>query len=149
MSKRKITKASKRRLSFFGTASVVAIIYFIFSLLYNTYTIYNLVKEKNILEKSYISLQEEAEQLKTDIEKFNDPNYLANYAREHYLYSKDGEYIIQMEINDTEDQINSISSEVTKNYIVFGLSLIMLLIFIYILLKGKRNKKKTKKKKEL
>ena len=52
---RRITKASKRRLTIFGTLSLIAIIYFVFSLFYNIYTIYDLSKEKDRLEKKYIS----------------------------------------------------------------------------------------------
>lgn len=145
MAKRRITKASKRRLSFFGTISIIAIIYFIFSLLYNIYALYNLTIEKKELEQSYVALQEKAEQLKTEIEKLNDEKYLADYARENYLYSKEGEYIIQMEeIEETANTIDSISMNINKNYIVIALTAIMVLIFIYILFKGKTKKNKKK-----
>ena len=86
MAKRRITKASKRRLTIFGTISVVAIIYFSISLIYSFYSIYNLSQQKKELEEKYIVLQEEAEKLKIDIEKLNDEKYLADYARENYLY---------------------------------------------------------------
>ena len=146
MTKRRISKASKRRLTFFGTISLISIIYFGFSLLYNVYVIYNLTNEKKALENSYIELQEEAEQLKIDIEKLNDPEYLANYARENYLYSKDGEYIIQIdELEETNDNIENISMQINKNYIILGLSIIMILIFIYILSKGKKKDKRKRK----
>ena len=144
MPKRRISKASKRRLTFFGTFSLVLIMYFCFSLIYNIYTIYDLNKQKNELEKLYMDLQEEAESLKIDIEKLNDENYLANYAREHYLYSKDGEYIIQMD--EVEQIEENLSDEINKNYLIFGLSLFMILIFIYIISKGKRKNIKNKKK---
>jgi len=147
MAKRRITKASKRRLSFFGTISVVIIIYFIFSLVYNIYIIYDLTMEKRHLENSYIQLQEEAEQLKIDIEKLTDEKYLADYAREHYLYSKEGEYIIQMEeLEETSNSIEALSLNINKNYIIIGLSTLMLLIFIYILLKGRTKNAKKKNK---
>ena len=144
MPKRRISKASKRRLTFFGTFSLVLIVYFIFSLIYNVYIIYDLTKQKNELEKLYVELQEEAESLKIDIEKLNDENYLANYAREHYLYSKDGEYIIQMD--DVEQVEEDLSEEINKNYLILGLSLLMILIFIYIISKGKRKTTQNKKK---
>ena len=139
MTKRRISKASKRRLSFFGTISIIAIGYFCFSLVYNIYTIYNLNNEKKNLEKLYVNLQEEAENLKIDIEKLNDSKYLANYAREHYLYSKDGEYIIQME--DLEEVEDNIDNEINKNYVITGLSIVMIFIFIYIIIKSKSRKK--------
>lgn len=140
MPKRRISKASKRRLTIFGTISLIAIVYFGFSLLYNIYTIYDLTSEKKNLENLYVELQEEAESLKIDIEKLNDQDYLANYAREHYLYSKDGEYIIQ--IDDIEEIEDDISNEINKNYIILGLSTLMIFIFIYIISKGKKKKRK-------
>lgn len=139
MTKRRISRASKRRLTFFGTISLIAIIYFCFSLIYNVYDIYKLSMEKKRLENFYMQLQEEAENLKIDIEKFNDSKYLADYAREHYLYSKDGEYIIQ--IDDIEQIEDDINGEINKNYIIGGLSIFMLVMFIYIISKGKKSKK--------
>ena len=139
MAKRRISKASKRRLTFFGTISLIAILYFGFSLIYNAYLIIDLTNEKKNLESLYVDLQEESKQLKIDIEKLNDDTYLANYAREHYLYSKDGEYIIQFDQEEFEEELNS---EINKNYIILGLSLLMILIFIYILSKGKKKKRK-------
>lgn len=139
MAKRRISKASKRRLTFFGTISLIAILYFGFSLIYNAYLIIDLTNEKKNLESLYVNLQEESKQLKIDIEKLNDDTYLANYAREHYLYSKDGEYIIQFDQEEFEEELNS---EINKNYIILGLSLLMVLIFIYILSKGKKKKRK-------
>ena len=147
MTKRRISRASKRRLTLFGTVSLIAVVYFVFSLVYNAYTIYDLTSKKNELE----ALQDKADQLKIDIEKLNDPNYLANYARENYLYSKDGEYIIQMDDDeyknaiDTLDTIDALSIKINKNYIILGLSFLMLLIFIYILSKGRKKSKKRKK----
>ena len=144
MPKRRISKASKRRLTFFGTISLIIILYFCFNLIYNTYIIFDLTSQKKQLENLYIELQEEAETLKLDIEKLNDQNYLANYAREHYLYSKDGEYIIQMD--DIQEIEEDLSNELNKNYLILGLSLIMVLIFIYIISKGATKDKKNKKK---
>lgn len=143
MAKRKISKASKRRLTFFGTVSLIAIIYFCFSLLYNIYTIYNLTVEKKQLENLYKDLQEQTEMLKIDIEKLNDEDYLADYARKNYLYSKDGEYIIQMD--DIEEIEEDITDEINKNYLIVGLSFLLLLIFVYIISKGKRKNNKKKK----
>ena len=136
MAKRKISKASKRRLSFFGPLCILAIAYSVFLLLYNAYTIYELNIEKDSLEKKLIKLQEESENLKTDIEKLNDEEYLANYAREHYLYSKDGEYIIHIE-DTLEDSIDNIESNINKNYILIGASLFVIII-IYIIKRGKK-----------
>ena len=138
MAKRRISRASKRRLTFFGTISFIAIVYFCFSLIYNLYTIYELRIEKRNLEKLYVNLKEESENLKTDIEKLNDSTYLANYARENYLYSKDGEYILQLD--DIEKVEDDIDRDINKNYIIVGLSAVMVFIFMYIVLKGRKKR---------
>ena len=147
---RRITKASKRRLTIFGTISLIAIIYFVFSLFYNIYTIYDLQKEKEELEKKYIQLQEESENLKIDIEKLNDPDYLANYARENYLYSKEGEYVLQLkeETEDTEDKINIITDNLRNNYIMLGLTIFVIFIFIVVVNKGNKRSRKNRKNKK-
>ena len=148
MAKRRITKASKRRLTIFGTLSLFAIFYFIFSLFYNAYTIYDLTREKDKLEEKYVALKEESENLKIDIEKLNDPDYLANYARENYLYSKEGEYVLQLkeETEQTEEKINIISDNIKKNYLIVGLSVFMVLVFVVIIKKGKKRASDNKKK---
>ena len=42
------------------------------------------------------SLLDEKEVLETDVIKLQDPEYVAKYAREKYLYTKDGELIIKI-----------------------------------------------------
>ena len=142
MTKRRMSKASKRRLTLLGPLSIFFIIYFSFSLIYNTYTLYHLKSEKKKLENNYAGLQKEAEDLKINIEKLNDPDYLANYARENYLYSKDGEYILKIdEIKKTNDNIDDINVKLKKQYLIYLLSFIMIIIFVYIISKGKKRKK--------
>jgi len=144
MAKRRITKASKRRLTIFGTASLIAIVCFCISLVHSVYSIYDLSKEKKELENLYIKLEEKAEDLKLDIEKLNDPKYLADFARENYGYSKDDEYVLQIEeIIETTEEIDTIKTSINKNYILLGLGFLVFLIFLYIIIKG--NKKIQKK----
>ena len=152
MAVRRISRASKRRLTIFGTLSLAAIVYCIFSLFYNVYTIYELTVEKNKLDDEYIQLKEEAEELKIDIEKLSDEKYLANFARETYYYSKDGEYILQIndedvqnlskKIKDTNEGLEIINLKLSRNYILFCSSAILILILVYIIVKGKNRKKK-------
>lgn len=138
MSSKKVTKATKRRLTFFGTLSIVSIIYFGFSLSYHVYTLYDLSKQKENLNSYYLELQKEAEDLQIEIDKLKDPEYLARYAREKYYYSKEGEYIIKL--NETEEDIEQIDNDLTNDYIVIGLCSIIVLVFIYILIKAVKNK---------
>lgn len=139
MAKRKVSNKTKKRLLVFGSLSIFFIFLFVFSLLYNIYTIYDLTKDKKNLENSYLFLQEKAEQLKIDIEKLSDKEYLANYARENYSYSKDGEYIIKLvdDVTETTQTIDKISIEINKNYIIIGLSALMILILVFVRAKSK------------
>lgn len=68
------------------------------------YTLFNnlmdlrkLNKELNNLNKKVVILKDEEDSLEADIKKLSDSSYVARYAREKYLYSKDGELIIRMD----------------------------------------------------
>ena len=63
----------------------------------NVNQILQMKKEKKELEDRIVELQEEEKTLQSDVQKLEDPTYIARYAREKYLYSKDGELIIRME----------------------------------------------------
>lgn len=68
------------------------------SSLFNSYTRYrNTEEEINNLEISYTKSLEEEENLKDEINKLQDPEYMARYTREKYLYSKKNEIIIKIE----------------------------------------------------
>ena len=56
--------------------------------------------EKHELQNKLVSLKDEEEVLNSDIKKLEDPEYVARYAREKYLYSKDGELIIRIPNDD-------------------------------------------------
>ncbi|MBE6157732.1 MAG: septum formation initiator family protein [Firmicutes bacterium] len=58
--------------------------------------IYDKYREKKELEKEYVTLKEKEAELKVDANKLQDPDYIARYAREKYLYSKDGEFILKI-----------------------------------------------------
>ena len=59
-------------------------------------SVFLLTQEKKHLINELRKLEEEENKLKLDASKLQDPDYIARYARENYLYSKDGEIIIQM-----------------------------------------------------
>lgn len=134
--KRKVAKVTKRRLTVLGTLSIVAIIYFCFTLCYHAYSIYDLRKNKQDLENKYSILKEEAEDLQLEINKLNDPDYLARFAREKYSYSKEGEYIIKL--NQIKSDIQEVEDNTTNNYLVIGLCGSIFLIFIYIFFRAKK-----------
>ena len=139
MTKRKIKKTTKIRLTVFGTLSIIAIFSFLFNAGYQAYNLYNLTIEKKQLEKKYSKLKEEAEDLKIEIKQLNDPEYLAKYARENYSYSKKGEYIIKL--NETDEKIDQIDDTINKEYIIIGLSIFLAFIFIYVIKRGHKKSK--------
>ena len=53
----------------------------------------NEIKEVNI---KYEELKEEEASLNVEVAKLKDPDYIARYAREKYMYSKPGEIILRM-----------------------------------------------------
>ena len=58
--------------------------------------IFEKYKEKKDLEEQLAQLKEKEDELRLDADKLQDPDYVARYAREKYLYSKDGEFIIKI-----------------------------------------------------
>lgn len=72
-----------------------------FYALYSIGTIMKDVHSMRLEKKKLVSkledLKEEEEILKSEVNKLKDPVYIAKYAREKFLYSGDGEYIIRMD----------------------------------------------------
>lgn len=58
--------------------------------------IYNKQKEKKEFLTMLENLKEKEEELNSVVTKLSNPDYVARYAREKYLYSKDGEIIIRI-----------------------------------------------------
>lgn len=58
--------------------------------------IYKTNQEKRNFQKQLVKLKEKEDELKGTVTKLQDPDYIARYAREKYLYSKDGEIIIRI-----------------------------------------------------
>lgn len=139
MARGKIKKATKRRLTVFGTISIMLIFYFLFTLGYESYNLYKLLEKEKKLKQDYAELKEQAEDLKIEINQLNDPEYLAKYARENYSYSKEGEYIIKL--NEAEEKIEDTNTIIKKEYIVIGLSGLLIVIFIYIIKRGRKKSK--------
>lgn len=138
MAKRVISKQSKRRLVIFGTLSVFAIGYFIITLTGYLYSFTSLRKEEAKLKNELNSLQEEKANLKIEIQKLNNPEYVARYAKEKYLYSKDGEYVLKINTKEKEQE-PVIKSNDTKLYIMIGGC--VLFIGIVVIMKRKGNSK--------
>lgn len=92
---KKHNKAS-RRIFFASFISVCLIIAVVGTMFSYWVQIYNNVKETEKLSSQYDELLTEESNLKSEVNKLQDPDYIARYARENYLYSKDGEKIIRV-----------------------------------------------------
>lgn len=132
---KRVPKQTKRRLAILGPISLFIIVYFLINVVTYSYRLVSLYNEEQELKEKLVSLQAEESNLKIEIQKLKDPDYLARYARENYLYSKDGEYIIKIEEKDSEaeeqDKLNKY-----YDYIIYGAGGILLLVFGYIIVKS-------------
>ena len=94
--KEKLSQKSKRRILVFGSLSVCLILFLVITIGNVWAQIIQKCYEKKFYENKLSDLKDEEEKLKVDVEKMQDDDYVARYAREKYLYSKNGEFIIQM-----------------------------------------------------
>ena len=86
-----------RRKFFF---SVIVFVFLLGALFCSLKSSYTQVKEK-LDEKEQLSLQyeqliEEQEALEKEVIRLQNPEYVARYVREKYMYSKDGELILRI-----------------------------------------------------
>ena len=138
---KRVSKKSKRRLMIFGVLSILAIGYFFVTLFSYTYNYISLRNEEKKLRDELVSLQDEKANLKIEIEKLNETEYVARYAKENFLYSADGEYVIKIE---TEEQ-EKITDTVNNNYVY--ITIISLIAVLILFLISRRKKKKSASKK--
>lgn len=94
--KRKASKKVKIRIFLFFAIFGSVIGYLGYSFFSNLTLILEINKEKEELKNKLVSLKDEEDVLNSDIKKLEDPEYVARYAREKYMYSKDGELIIRI-----------------------------------------------------
>ena len=93
--KRKVKKAKVRIFVFLPICLVVLGAIFV---MVGNYWVEILAKyqEKSVLEQEIVALIEKEEQLKVEVDRLEDPDYVARFAREKYMYSKDGEIILRL-----------------------------------------------------
>ncbi len=96
MARKKKNTKKRRRIVFLGFTSVFIIASTTFTIGKYWIEIYEKYQEKKNLEKELTLLKEKEEELTVDANKLQNPDYIARYAREKYLYSKDGEFILQI-----------------------------------------------------
>lgn len=98
---KKVNKGAKRRLLCLFSIFILLISYVSYTSVTYWKQIFANNKERKELEEKYKELLTDKEILEEDVVKLQDPEYVAKYAREKYLYSKDGELIIKI-IEDNE-----------------------------------------------
>lgn len=84
------------RLVFFGLFSIFIIVFVLITISNIGYEIYVKYKEKEKLDEELSVLRQKEAELTVDVERMKDPEYVARYLREKFLYSKSGEYIIRI-----------------------------------------------------
>ncbi|MDD2377395.1 MAG: septum formation initiator family protein [Bacilli bacterium] len=137
MTKKVISKQSKRRLAILVPLFLVSITFFLLSFISSSINLYNLKKESKHLEKEIVELKETEQELKTEIDKLKDPDYVARYARENYLYSKDGEIVFKFNESDKKDK--DVEIQDNSIYYIIGVGSFLLLILV-IVFRKKREK---------
>lgn len=92
-----MTKKTKFRVTMLTIVFISTIVLSFSSLFTNVSQIIKNKKDMETLKISYSEKLEEEENLKNEINKLQDPEYMARYTREKYFYSADNEIIIKIE----------------------------------------------------
>ncbi len=93
---KKVKNKKKRRLFLLGGLSILIIAFTTYTTGKYWVQIYDKYQENKKLDKKLEKLKKKEEALKVDVGKMQDADYIARYAREKYLYSKDGEFILSI-----------------------------------------------------
>ena len=95
-----VTKKDQRRLLLEVGILGLLICGLIFSTFSDWKTVVNNKLQTKELTEEYTSLLEDGDSLESEVNKLQDDDYLARYAREKFFYSKDGELIIRIPEDD-------------------------------------------------
>lgn len=103
MAKKKKQKKVRARLCLFVPACFL-VIAMVFTAIGNYWIqISNKYQERNNLKEEMVTLREKEAELKEETSRLEDPDYVARYAREKYMYSKDGEIILRLPDDEDAD----------------------------------------------
>jgi cell division protein DivIC len=91
-------KRKKVKRNFIIIAAIYLVIGFLLmeTVIKTSVELYTKSKEKKEFQIELAELKDKEDELKGQVNKLQDPDYIARYAREKYLYSKDGEIIIRI-----------------------------------------------------
>lgn len=98
--KKKNNKKAKIRMILFFVVFGSIIGYLSYNFFSNVNMIMQIKLEKQALNDRLANLHDKENELNSDIKKLEDPEYVARYVREKYMYSKDGELIIRIPDDD-------------------------------------------------
>ena len=90
-------KKAKKAHTFFLSLSVILFVLILISTVFNDWVkIIDNKRQTKELSEYYERLLEEQASLNSEVIKLQDPEYIARYAREKYMYTKDGETILKI-----------------------------------------------------
>ena len=97
-------KKRKRKASFSKIKILLSVLVFTsidvalgYNLITNVFKIYDMKNIEKNQKMEIVSLDEKTEFLESEDSRSEDPEYIANYIRENYFYSKPGEYILRLD----------------------------------------------------
>lgn len=133
---RKTTAQVKRRLVLTVPITLAIILATTFTSVLELKKIRSYEKEKKVLTLELEKLKEDAESLNLEINRLNSPEYIARYAREKFLYTKDGEKLIIVDELTKEQQIEESNKEIDYlTYILIGVGSLLFITIVYIIVK--------------
>ena len=133
---RKTTAQVKRRLVLTVPITLAIILATTFTSVLELKKIRSYEKEKKALTLELEKLKEDAESLNLEINRLNSPEYIARYAREKFLYTKDGEKLIIVDELTKEQQIEESNKEIDYlTYILIGVGSLLFITIVYIFVK--------------
>ena len=92
----KFSSKKRKRILLLGSFSILVICFTTYTTGKYWVQIYSKYKEGKQLSIKLKKLKREEAALKVDVNKMQDSDYIARYAREKYLYSKEGEFILSI-----------------------------------------------------
>ena len=92
---KKVSKQGKRRLTLFVLIFMAIVTFMCVNIFPDWLKIMENNKELSLLELNYQDLLDNENALRAEVQKLQNPEYVERYAREKFLYTKDGELIIR------------------------------------------------------
>ena len=95
-------KKEPRYKKFLGLIYLVISAVLIYTLCVNAYRVVGRKQELARLEERKVELEKEKKSLSEEVKLLNDDDYVTRYARENYVFTKDGEQVVILPDIDQE-----------------------------------------------